>query len=86
MDVVSYNTLLKAHLRTGNLNKARALLKEMTDAGVQSNQVTYNEMLNALVSTRDRKGMWALVELVPETYSALTELKAGGTMHHISSS
>jgi pentatricopeptide repeat protein len=62
VDVVSYNTLLKAHLRTGNLNKARALLKEMTDAGVQSNQVTYNEMLNALVSTRDRKGMWALVE------------------------
>merc|ERR1719405_175375 len=62
VDVVSYNTLLKAHLRTGALNKARALLKEMTDAGVQSNQVTYNEMLNALVSTRDRKGMWALVE------------------------
>merc|ERR550537_1139459 len=33
----------------------------MKDAGIQSNQVTYNEMLNSLVGVKDRKGMWALV-------------------------
>jgi len=61
VDVVSYNTLLKAHLRGGQLAKARAMLDEMSAAGIKANQVTYNEMLNALVGVKDRKGMWALV-------------------------
>merc|ERR1719321_2001399 len=61
VDVVSYNTLLKAYLRNGQLSKARSLLTEMSEDGIESNQVTYNEMLNALVSVKDRKGMWALV-------------------------
>merc|ERR1719269_153842 len=45
VDVVSYNTLLS----------------EMAESDIQANQVTYNEMLNALVTTKDRKEMWALV-------------------------
>merc|ERR1719298_365421 len=61
VDVVSYNTLLKAYLKIGQIGKARALLKEMAESDIQANQVTYNEMLNALVSTKDRKEMWALV-------------------------
>merc|ERR1719504_553753 len=61
VDVVSYNTLLKAYLKTGQIHKARSLLKEMAESNIQANQVTYNEMLNALVSTKDRKEMWALV-------------------------
>merc|ERR1719460_2746521 len=61
VDVVSYNTLLKVHLRDAQLAQARALLAEMSAAGIQANQVTYNEMLNALVGVKDRKGMWALV-------------------------
>merc|ERR1719214_162663 len=61
VDVVSYNTLLKAHLKIGQIHKARSLLKEMAESDIQANQVTYNEMLNALVSTKDRKEMWALV-------------------------
>merc|ERR1719269_238577 len=61
VDVVSYNTLLKAYLKTGQINKARTLLAEMSENNIQANQVTYNEMLNALVSTKDRKEMWALV-------------------------
>merc|ERR1719199_737607 len=51
VDVVSYNTLVKA----------RKLLSEMAENDIQANQVTYNEMLNALVTTKDRKEMWALV-------------------------
>merc|ERR1719484_55070 len=61
VDVVSYNTLLKAYLKQGQIVKARKLLGEMAENNIQANQVTYNEMLNALVTTKDRKEMWALV-------------------------
>ena len=61
VDVVSYNTLLKAYLRNGQVAKARGLVDEMKSADIAPNQVTYNEMLNALVGVKDRKGMWALV-------------------------
>merc|ERR1719443_659307 len=61
VDVVSYNTLLKAYLKQGQIVKARKLLGEMAENDIQANQVTYNEMLNALVAVKDRKEMWALV-------------------------
>merc|ERR1719311_1508416 len=61
VDVVSYNTLLKAYLKQGQIVKARKLLAEMAENNIESNQVTYNEMLNAIVTTKDRKEMWALV-------------------------
>merc|ERR1719426_375857 len=61
VDVVSYNTLLKAYLKQGQIVKARKLLTEMAENNIQANQVTYNEMLNAIVTTKDRKEMWALV-------------------------
>merc|ERR1719217_127717 len=61
VDVVSYNTLLKAYLKQGQIVKARKLLTEMAESNIEANQVTYNEMLNALVTTKDRKEMWALV-------------------------
>merc|ERR1719301_224554 len=61
VDVVSYNTLLKAYLKQGQIVKARKLLSEMAESDIQANQVTYNEMLNALVTVKDRKEMWALV-------------------------
>merc|ERR1719313_523921 len=61
VDVVSYNTLLKAYLKQGQIVKARKLLTEMAESDIQANQVTYNEMLNALVTVKDRKEMWALV-------------------------
>merc|ERR1719261_1674078 len=61
VDVVSYNTLLKAYLKQGQITKARKLLTEMAESDIQANQVTYNEMLNALVAVKDRQEMWALV-------------------------
>merc|ERR1719498_963877 len=61
VDVVSYNTLLKAYLKQGQIVKARKLLTEMAESDIQANQVTYNEMLNALVAVKDRQEMWALV-------------------------
>merc|ERR1719243_62338 len=61
VDVVSYNTLLKAYLKQGQIVKARKLLGEMAENNIQANQVTYNEMLNALVAVKDRHEMWGLV-------------------------
>merc|ERR1719191_1318760 len=61
VDVVSYNTLLKAYLKQGQIAKARKLLTEMAENNIEANQVTYNEMLNALVAVKDRQEMWALV-------------------------
>jgi pentatricopeptide repeat protein len=48
-------------LKIGQINKARTMLAEMAENNIHANQVTYNEMLNALVTTKDRKEMWALV-------------------------
>merc|ERR1719343_585547 len=47
-DVVSYNTLIKAHLAIGRLDKARGLIDEMKHAGLQPNRVTFNELVNAM--------------------------------------
>eukprot|EP00448_Togula_jolla_P010851 CAMPEP_0170608328 /NCGR_PEP_ID=MMETSP0224-20130122/21527_1 /TAXON_ID=285029 /ORGANISM="Togula jolla, Strain CCCM 725" /LENGTH=1097 /DNA_ID=CAMNT_0010933549 /DNA_START=67 /DNA_END=3357 /DNA_ORIENTATION=+ len=48
-DVVSYNTMIKAHLHQGNFSKARALMRQMQDEGLQPNRVTFNELINAMV-------------------------------------
>merc|ERR550514_1626501 len=61
-DVVSYNTVLKAHLGMGRFEEARALLKEMASRGLPANQVTYNEFLRALTASKDRRAVWTLVE------------------------
>merc|ERR550514_1392699 len=61
-DMVSYNTVLKAHLRLGRFEEARALLKEMASRGLPGNQVTYNEFLRALTASKDRRAVWTLVD------------------------
>merc|ERR550514_2035637 len=61
-DVVSYNTVLKAHLGMGRFEDARALLKEMASRGLPANQVTYNEFLRALTASKDRRAVWTLVD------------------------
>merc|ERR1719238_1583512 len=54
-DVVSYNTLIKAHLHGGRFEKARALMAEMRKEGLQPNRVTFNELVNASISKRSTK-------------------------------
>merc|ERR1719243_345113 len=46
-DVVSYNTMLKAHLHAGRSDAAHQILHEMSERGLPANKVTYNELLNA---------------------------------------
>merc|ERR550514_1826311 len=61
-DVVSYNTVLKAHLGLGRFDEARGLLKEMASRSLPANQVTYNEFLRALTTTKDRRAVWSLID------------------------
>merc|ERR1719393_826671 len=64
-DVVSFNTLIKAHLHSGNFSKARSLMEEMRKQNLQPNRVTFNELINAMVTKGGdgrRKEMWDIVE------------------------
>lgn len=65
-DVVSFNTLIKAHLADGSFAKARGLMAEMTREGMHPNRVTFNEFLNALVSKgkhgSNRSEIWSLLD------------------------
>merc|ERR1719359_963426 len=64
-DVVSFNTLIKAHLQNGHFGKARSLMDEMKKQDLQPNRVTFNELINAMVSKGgdcQRKEMWDMVE------------------------
>jgi pentatricopeptide repeat protein len=64
-DVVSFNTLIKAHLQVGNFDKARCLMDEMRKEGLQPNRVTFNELINAMVTKggdERRRRMWDVVD------------------------
>merc|ERR1719160_261376 len=62
VDVVGYNTVLKAYLSRGCMQDAHNLLKEMSARGLPANKVTFNELLHAKVLAKDRRGLWSLVE------------------------
>lgn len=65
MDVVSFNTMIKAHLQKGSLEKAKSLMQTMRAEGFQPNQVTFNELMNAMASKSgygQRKQMWDVVD------------------------
>merc|ERR1719191_1323188 len=57
-DVVSFNTLIKAHLQSENFEKARSLMEEMRKEGLQPNRVTFNELINAMVNKGRRDQTW----------------------------
>jgi pentatricopeptide repeat protein len=62
VDVVSYNTVLKAYLGLSKIEEAQKLLREMSARGLPANKVTYNELLHARVLAKDRRGMWGLLD------------------------
>merc|ERR1719160_2282613 len=60
-DVVSFNIMLKIHLRDGKHEEAQQLLQEMRELGLQANKITYNELINAKVIAGDCRGVWAFI-------------------------
>jgi pentatricopeptide repeat protein len=59
-NTVSYNTMLKAYIKRGQISEAQELLKEMAGQGLKASRVTYHELLNSMVTNRDRKNAWHL--------------------------
>merc|ERR1719231_1207308 len=70
IDVVSFNTLIKAHLQLGNFAKAHALIDEMKQKGLQPNEVTYNELINAMVTIGGEKSRSDVWDVVAEMHEA----------------
>jgi pentatricopeptide repeat protein len=48
-DIVTYNTIIKAHLLAGKTAEAQQTVQLMKDAGLQPNCVTFNELLDSCV-------------------------------------
>jgi len=61
-DVISYNTMLKAHLQRSQVVEAQALLRDMAACGLKATKVTYHELLNTLVQGGDQRGIWRLID------------------------
>jgi len=60
-DVVTYNTLVKAHVRSGKLKRAHHTMEVMRKEGMPPNRVTFNELLDAAMGDRP-EGAWSVVE------------------------
>jgi len=69
-DVVSYNTLIKAHLQAGHMSKAKSLVDEMRVAQLQPNCITFNEIVNATVSSPDRRVRAEVWKVIQEMHAA----------------
>merc|ERR1719375_2707383 len=66
-DTVSFNIMLKMHLRDGKHAAAQQLLQEMKTCGLQPNKITYNELINSKVEAGDQRGVWDLVKEMKST-------------------
>jgi len=69
VDVVSFNTLLKAHLMDGNFRKARNVMLDMKKSGLEPNRVTFNELINAAVQHGESQN---------DIWDTVKEMKAAG--------
>jgi len=78
-DVVSFNTLIKAHLASGHFEKARGLIGEMKTDGLQPNRVTFNEMVNALVIKCSQQKRWEdQLQCRKDIWELISEMQAVG--------
>mmetsp|Transcript_57636 Transcript_57636/g.122582 ORF Transcript_57636/g.122582 Transcript_57636/m.122582 type:complete len:1029 (-) Transcript_57636:200-3286(-) len=66
-DIVTYNTMIKAHLQSGGIRQARRLVERMRQNGLEPNTVTFNELIDASVRSAPHE-VWPLIE----------EMKAAG--------
>merc|ERR1719504_383005 len=58
--------MLKAHIKRGQVIEAQELLREMSSHGLQASKVTYHEILNSMVASRDKKSAWHLLDEMRE--------------------
>mmetsp|Transcript_43450 Transcript_43450/g.97868 ORF Transcript_43450/g.97868 Transcript_43450/m.97868 type:complete len:1003 (-) Transcript_43450:52-3060(-) len=63
-DVVSFNTLIKAHLMHNNFKKAWQLIEVMKKEGLAPNRVTFNELINGMISqgSASKQQVWEVLD------------------------
>lgn len=66
LDIITYNTLLKGHCNLGDVHRARELLSEMEACGMMPNDVSYNCLINAAVSTSNYEQAWETVKMMQQ--------------------
>jgi pentatricopeptide repeat protein len=75
-DIVTYNTIIKAHLLAGKTAEAQETVKLMRTAGLEPNCVTFNELLDACIKQQ-----------VGEVWAILAEMQSCGVKpNHITGS
>ena len=57
-NVVSYNTIIKGLLTSGDMAAVNCLLAEMAERGLQASHVTFHSILHASVQSGDRDSAW----------------------------
>eukprot|EP00933_Yihiella_yeosuensis_P047268 TRINITY_DN4301_c0_g1_i1.p1 TRINITY_DN4301_c0_g1~~TRINITY_DN4301_c0_g1_i1.p1 ORF type:complete len:1033 (-),score=273.52 TRINITY_DN4301_c0_g1_i1:115-3213(-) len=62
LDVITYNTLLKGYCGAGDLTGAKFVLREMSTSGFEPNDVSYNCIINAAVSSGQFQEAWSLID------------------------
>lgn len=81
LDVVSFNTVIKAYCKMGNLDSAVLVLDEMQSKGVEPDLITFNTLLNVFYGNgkfADGERIWGLMEsknVVPNTRSYNSRLR-----------
>jgi pentatricopeptide repeat protein len=60
-DVISYNTMMKGYIATGQEGEAKKLLAELTNKGLTATRTSFHGLLNARVNARDFNAAWKLV-------------------------
>lgn len=64
LDIITYNTLLKGYCNLGDVHRATKLLSEMEAHGLMPNDVSYNCLINAAVSTSNYEQAWETVRMM----------------------
>jgi len=64
IDIITYNTLLKGYCNCGDINGAKAWLQEMEQGGNPPNDVSYNCLINAAISTGRFNDAWDTVAMM----------------------
>jgi len=62
LDVVSHNTLIRGHLRMGDIKAADTVISEMAERGLVANRITYHGLLNARAESQDAVGAFEVID------------------------
>jgi pentatricopeptide repeat protein len=64
LDIITYNTLLKGYCAKGDVRGAKELFLEMDRAGLTPNDVSYNCLINAAVSSGNFREAWVTIDMM----------------------